>query len=411
MTHWVAMNVHRGGGKTVFCTMRLIQAALTTKTKNGIPAKFSYVGMSISHARQTIWNELKHYLAPLGDKVQFNSNDNTVTFENGNIILLSGYEDPERNRGLHLHGLVLDEAQGCPQKVWDEILMATLAQNEAWLIVIGTPRGTGNLFHKFCLQGDDPNDDTITTITRTVADTGEMSPTMWKRILANGDRDAIRQEYFCDFMARVKNRVYSNFDTRTSFPAGDDTKPHIDPSIRFDKDRPVWVGMDFNVGTLPAVCAQMQDDGTIHIFNELTLHDTTTDRMAALLRAEFPNQNVIICPDASGTQRKTSALAGSDITILKRMGFEVRIPTMNPRTKHRVLACQVALESADGTRSVFIHPRCKRLIECLTLQQYNANGDPDKTKGFDHHADAFGYLICALRPIKYNRTRSREFIL
>jgi hypothetical protein len=33
--------------------------------------------------------------------VQFNSNDDTVTLlENGNIILLSGYEDPEHNRGL-----------------------------------------------------------------------------------------------------------------------------------------------------------------------------------------------------------------------------------------------------------------------------------------------------------------------
>jgi hypothetical protein len=97
MTHWVAMNVHRGGDKTVFYTMRLIQAALTTKNKNGILAKFRYVGMSISHARQTIWTELKHYLAPLGDKVRFNFNNDTATFENGKMILLSGYENPEHN--------------------------------------------------------------------------------------------------------------------------------------------------------------------------------------------------------------------------------------------------------------------------------------------------------------------------
>jgi hypothetical protein len=114
---------------------------------------------------------------------------------------------------------VLDEAQGCPQNVWDEILMGTMAQNEAWLIVIGTPRGTGNLFHKFCLQGDDPSDDTITTITRTVADTGEI----WLASCRTSNAATPRPgEYLlvgasCRGRGRVDHRI--NMDIRVAISA------------------------------------------------------------------------------------------------------------------------------------------------------------------------------------------------
>ena len=59
----------------------------------------------------------------------------------------------------------------------------------------------------------------------------------------------------------------------------------------------------------------------------------------------------------------------------------------------RSAAVQAALENGKGETRLWVHSRCRKLIECLELQSYSERGEPDKEANYDHMNDAAGYLV------------------
>ena len=68
-----------------------------------------------------------------------------------------------------------------------------------------------------------------------------------------------------------------------------------------------------------------------------------------------------------GRAKKTSAKGQeTDHTILKRVGgFHVVVPSGVYAVKDKINGLNTLLKAADGTRRLFIHPRCKMLIRSL----------------------------------------------
>ena len=70
--------------------------------------------------------------------------------------------------------------------------------------------------------------------------------------------------------------------------------------------------------------------------------------------------------------------------------------------------------SASGERGIFIHPKCKNLLNSVAKQTFKeGTALPDKTQGFDHLNDALGYLVSFLYPIKtfYDSIPMERFIV
>lgn len=410
MGHRTCLNVHRGGGKTWLVVYRLIMAALHTKTSNGAPARFAYVGMSQQHAKSVVWGNFQYLLQDFVREgwVQFNGNDLSITLNlpdgNRNQILISGVDSPERNRGLHLHGLVLDEAQECPADTWNLILFPCTMQHRAWIIMIGTPKGPQGLFYDIWNLGNDPTDKSWTTITKTIDDTGEIDAEALAAYRRSATESQFQQEFYCSFSAAITNRVYYNFDIRTAIPIEENVVPHIRKQIK-DRGGDLHIGLDFNVSLMPAVIAQ-KHDGHLEIINEIILTDTTTEEMATRILQHYPNRRIYIYPDAAGNQRNTAA-QNTNLEILRQHGFHVIAPPRNPPVMERVQAVNILLENASGQRRLFVSERCVKTIESLTMQEFNAAGVPDKKKGYDHAADALGYLVMGTFPINQPRFRKR----
>lgn len=390
----------------MFAVSKLIEAALTTSTASGLGARFAYVGLSILHAKQTVWQIFRTLLADMErhQLVSFNGNDLSIKFlSNNNEIILSGIDNAEKNRGLHLHGIVLDEAQFCSLDIWNLILAPTLTQHTGWAWVLGTPNGPQGLFYHLAQIGD-ARQHGWTTVTRTIDDTGEVDPEEFAAFTATATKAQVAQEYYCSFDAAMTNRVYTSFDMRRTLPEDDHRQPHIRTDLR-DMGQDLWVGMDFNVSFMPAVIAQKRGN-VLEILGEIILRDATTDMMCAALKRSFPNRRIIVCPDAAGAQRGTAKTEGTDITLLRRAGFIVKVPKANPPVHDRISAVNVLIENAAGQRRLFVDARCENLIKTLTSHRYNVHtGFPDKTAGLDHAGDALGYLVMQAFPLGGTRFR------
>ena len=68
----------------------------------------------------------------------------------------------------------------------------------------------------------------------------------------------------------------------------------------------------------------------------------------------------------------------------------------NPLVKNRVHSVNKQFED----NRLFVNTTaCPTLANCLERQSYDANGEPNKSSGFDHQNDAFGYAIAYECPI------------
>ncbi|ODT85643.1 MAG: hypothetical protein ABS78_19460 [Phenylobacterium sp. SCN 70-31] len=326
-----------------------------------------------------------------------NANDLSVSFKDvatGRVyaqILMFGFDEPESIRGQHVHGIVIDEAQECPNEVFQEIILPTTTQNDATINVIGTPKGPDEdkLFYTLWKQGQEEKS-LWKVLNRTIKDTGEY-PANWEMVLATTEERRIQQEYYCSFDAAVNNRIYHTFDNET----------HIKPLRRRD-GATIYVGMDFNVSMMPAVIGQKHEH-TLEIFDEIVRHNVTTQQLAEEIKAKYGTHNVVICPDASGAHRTTQTY-NTNHSILQQAGFKILSPKKNPLVKHRLMSVNVLFKDASNPprHRLFIDPKCENLINTLRFHTYTdgTREIPDKKGGYDHCGDALGYLVWQTFPIQ-----------
>ena len=129
------------------------------------------------------------------------------------------------------------------------------------------------------------------------------------------------------------------------------------------------------------------------MIDEITKQNDT-DALAQEIKRRYPNNKILVYPDASGAARSTINASKTDIAILQSYNFTSMALRSNPPIKARVQTLQALLENSKGRVRLAIHASCRRLIECLELQSYDEkSGDPDKQNGYDHLNDALGYLV------------------
>ncbi len=201
-----------------------------------------------------------------------------------------------------------------------------------------------------------------------------------ERMQANYDPSMLQAYLNGEFVNLTTGQVYDRFTRENNVITAK-------PDIGLD---PLRVGLDFNIGNMNAVIGIVQDQKLL-IFDEISgSHDT--DSIAQEIKARYPMNKIYVYPDASGGNRSTNA-SQTDIQILEGYGFSNQSPRSNPPVRDRISAVQALLCNGKGESRFQIHASCRKLIESMELQSYTEKGEPDKESGYDHMADAVGYLI------------------
>lgn len=153
------------------------------------------------------------------------------------------------------------------------------------------------------------------------------------------------------------------------------------------------IGMDFNIGNMSAVVHVIRDNPIA--VDELTkVYDTA--QMCNIIKEKYPNNKIIIYPDASGRQRRTSTTT-TDIEILKDAGFRVNAKAKNPYVEDRVKNMNRMFCNGNNIIGYFVNTKlCQEYTEALERMSNDKNGVPDKTSGFDHITEAGGYFLSYL---------------
>lgn len=192
---------HRRAGKTLWCILELILAALAAQRPD---ARFGYIAPQLKQVKGIAWDYLRRY-ARMVPGVVVHEGELSVEFPNGARIRLFGADNPDSFRGLYFDGLVLDEKADMKPNLWGEILRPALADRAGWAIFIGTPKGV-NIFSELyyrALKGEPGWGADL----RRWSDTDALTEVEVEQMRREMTPSQFAQEMDCDFGAAVDDAL------------------------------------------------------------------------------------------------------------------------------------------------------------------------------------------------------------
>ena len=346
-----------------------------------------YVAPSYKMARMIVWRKLKQKLQDLRWIKKTNESDLSIVLKNNSTISLKGADNEDSLRGIGLDYLIIDEFADVKPEAFYEVLRPTLADREGRAMFIGTPKGISNWsYDLFQMEADSP--DSWKSFQYTTIEGGNVKPEEIEAARRDLDERTFRQEFMATFETYA-GRIYYSFDRKGNVQSQDNYNTDV-----------VYIGMDFNIDPMSAVIAVRQGD-TLHVIDEIRMFSSNTTEIVEEIKSRYGKSKIWVYPDPAARQRKTSAGGATDITILQNAGFVVKAPNAHTPVRDRINAVNSRLCSNNGTRQLFIHPKCKYTIEGLERHTYKeGTTQPDKDSGYDHMMDALGYMVDYLFPVK-----------
>lgn len=175
-----------------------------------------------------------------------------------------------------------------------------------------------------------------------------------------------------------------------------DRPSNVSADVGYDKNLPIYVGMDFNVGRMALTFSHKVNDTQLFFDEKLFRGDSNTEMVARELKDIYPKAMMTIICDASGANRSTAARGGltSDVAILKDAGYNVEYRRSNPRLRQRQLQMNGMLEK----KRILMHPKCKGLINDIKNVRQKENFIKNETSdhSMSHFSDCLDYTCSML---------------
>ncbi len=387
LARYVVLVAGRRFGKSTLEAVRLFHKAYTKPNSLNW-----YIAPTYNQAKTIFWDVLKSTV-PRMYVLKKNETELSIILKNRSKITLKGADNPDSLRGPGLDHVSFDEFASIKPEAWN-VVRPALSDKGGTASFVGSPAGFNHLydfFNRGTIYKDRPNKSgrypwrNWDGFLFTTLQGGRVPFEEVEAARDELDPRVFRQEYLASFET-LFGRVYGNF-SRQNWPLG-----NVDPFI-IDTQRELYIGMDFNINPMSAVIVQSVF-GRPEVLDAVQLMTSNTEEMASHLRARYPDRRLIICPDASGVQRRSSAPMGqTDFTILQSHGFELLNDKSNPVVVDSINNLQSNLCSGSGYRAIHVHPRAELLIKGLEgLTWKKGTNIVDKSTGLDHICDCLRYI-------------------
>mgnify|MGYP003132086299 FL=1 len=375
-------------GKTYLAINELAKFASRSKQK------VWYVAPTYRQAKQICWNELKERLIEHKWVKTINNSDLTIILKNNSSITLRGADNEQSLRGVGLNFLVMDEFADIHKEAWYEVLRPTLSDTGGHALFCGSPRGFGNWSYELFKQGESNKE--WQSFKYTTLEGGQVSSEEIEQAKQDLDVRTFQQEYEATFV-NYSGMIYYNFNRQKNIIE------------KYERDSAfLHIGLDFNVDPMTAVVCIIEREIVV-VVDEIQIYSSNTQEMCEEIKIRYRNKNIIVYPDPSAKQRKTSAGGFTDISILKNAGFDVRCRNTAPLVRDRINSVNSRLKNVNGKNNLFIVKSCKNVIKSIERQIYKEGTHiPDKDSGYDHMNDALGYLIEFNFPLRRNFVSSPQ---
>ena len=305
--------------------------------------KVWYVAPTYRQAKTICWSELKDKLIRHKWVKGINHSDLTITLRNKSTITLRGSENFDALRGVGLDMVIFDEFSDINKEAWYEVLRPTLSDTNGHALFCGSPRGFGNWSYELFKMGETNKE--WESFKYTTLEGGQVPDEEIEQAKQDLDIRTFQQEYEATFV-NYSGMIYYNFSRADNL---------ID---KYNKNSLVLhIGLDFNVDPMCAVVSVIENEKVI-VIDEIQIYSSNTNEMCEEINNRYKDKKIVVYPDPSARQRKTSAGGLTDLAILKNFGLEVKCRNTAPLVRDRINSVNAKLKNVAGKNNLFILNSC-----------------------------------------------------
>lgn len=375
-----------GSSKTFSgCLDLLIFAGKNPKTRQG------YFAPTYSDIKDIFFPTIEEAAQMMGFTVDIKVGNKEVHLYRGRLyygtIICRSMDNPSSIVGFKIARALVDEIDILPKDkantAWNKIvarLRLKIDGVENGISVTTTPEGFKFVYSKFA---EDPTASYSMVQASTYENEEYLPDDYIETLIETYPSELINAYIKGEFVNLTAGTVYNAYNRIT----------HRSRETIQEKE-PLRIGMDFNVTNMSAVVYVLREK-VWHAVDELKgIYDTPS--MITAIQERYPEHNIRIYPDASGSSRKSVDASKSDISLLVQAGFTVYANKKNPLVKDRVMATNKAFSSG---LLLINDTMCPEYARCMEQLAYDKNGEPDKSSNIDHLPDAGTYPIAYELPI------------
>jgi phage terminase large subunit len=374
---WSFLVCHRRAGKTVACVNELVMRSLRTQKKN---AKYAYLAPFYSQAKSIAWVYLKEAVQDVA--IDIRESELSISLPNGATIRLFGADNPNAIRGLYFDGIILDEMADIRPSLWQESILPTLADRQGWCVVIGTPKGKGNLFYRI-RELARKNKQSWFFQELKASNSGLLPQAELDNMREQMSEEAYQQEFEVSFTAALVGTYYSKQIAKM------EAEGRVHLGAEYDSAFEVQVAFDIGYrDTMVAWFWQERPDG-VAVFDVEAASQESLDFYFDMLDAKpYTYEKVWLPHDARAKSLQTGK---STIEQFLERGYPCDIVPQ--------LKVQQGIDAARATLPyIHMHPRCDEGMEALRV--YRKKWDEINQRFIDKplhdwssdYADSFRYL-------------------
>lgn len=381
-----------GAGKTFALCLRALRQCGLNPGKTGLLAEPVYP--MVKDVLQPTWESV---ISAAGYSYDYSASDlrYRVKWNGGHCdILLRSAENCRRWAGLNLAFGGIDEGDLLKDDyAWRMLLSRLRDGNTLSAFLTTTPEGYRWVWKHWV---DEPKTG-YEQIKASSYDNKHLPTDFLEALEENYDEQLIKAYLHGEFVNLQQGQTYYAFDRNKNVG-----------SIQYDRNRPIRIGMDFNVDPITCVLAQEYSESPkVRVFDEISIRHTggqelMTQQLCNEIIRRYPkSKNITVFPDPSGKQKRTSAF-DTDHDIIRQNGFNLIARNSAPNVIDRVNSVNYKM------KDILIDKGCKGLIRDLE-QVVNKEGtrEIDKSnKELTHFSDGFGYYIEYEHPIRKPETRT-----
>ena len=372
-----------GSGKSVF-----ISAKILRRVCEETPHKILVIRKVASTLKDSVYAEIAARIDDFGinKHVHRNKTEKSFTFDNGNVIICKGLDEPEKIKSIEgITSVWTEEATELDENDHDQLVLRVRGEKANYIQFI------------WSFNPIDENH----WIKRRLIDTGiaTVLHTTYK------DNTFLDDEYIASLNAlKETNSLYYQIyclgewgvvDTSNKFLYSFDQDKHVG-KCELNEDLAVKLSFDFNLEPFAVSVYQTPDTETIHVIDKIRLNNSDIYQVCDHIKAKYPNHFFIVTGDASGKNRTGTTRGKTSYWYIIRQELGLKDQQIKLRGMNLgLIESRVLCNSALQHKIIKIDPTQTELINDCKYATVDDKGVlvKDRAKNANDFLDGFRYAI------------------
>ena len=374
-----------GSGKSVFVSSKVLR-----RVCEETPHKILVIRKVANTIKDSVYQELIERVSEwgIGRHVVVNKTDKTFTFDNGNVILCKGLDEPEKIKSIAgITSVWVEEATELTEDDYDQLVLRVRGEKKNYIqfILSFNPIDENHWIKRRLI---DSKEDNIKFVHTTYKDNLFLDDDYITTLNHLKETNSLYYQIYC-------LGEWGVVDTSGKFLYAFNQEIHV-KHVDFNPDLPVKMSFDFNIDPFTVQVYQTPDKNTVNFIDKIRLGNSDIYQVCDHIKAKYKDSFLVVCGDASGKNRTGTTRGKTSYWYIIKVELGLKDAQIRLRGKNLgLIESRVLCNSALQHKTVTVNPELKELVNDCKYAKVDDTGIllKDRKDNKNDDLDGFRYAL------------------